>query len=511
MKRMIRFSGSLRRAALAASLTATLGGWMTAGAQHDGEPVVVGSKKFTESVILGDVIAGLGRSASIPAEHRRELGGTRILWEALVAGDIDVYPDYTGTIIQEILSDRPIHDLSDLEAELESFGLGMTRSLGFNNTYALGMRRDRAGALGIRSISNLIGRPDLVFGFSNEFMDREDGWPGLQRTYRLPQEDVRGLDHDLAYRGVVDGVLDVIDLYTTDAEIEAYDLVALDDDRGHFPEYRAVILYRRDLSERYPTMIDAMRRLEGVISERRMVALNAGVKIDGVPEQVVAARFLGETMGIELAVRVSTLSERLWQRTAEHLLLVVVSLFFAVLVALPLGVVAHRHEKLGAVIIGVVGVIFTIPSLALLVFMIPLLGIGAGPAMVALFLYSLLPIVRNTHAGLQEIPLPVRESALALGVSKSFRLRHIELPMASGTILAGIKTAAVINIGTATLGALIGAGGYGQPILTGIRLNDVALILEGAVPAALLAVVAQAAFGLAERFLVPKGLRLDTK
>jgi osmoprotectant transport system permease protein len=282
----------------------------------------------------------------------------------------------------------------------------------------------------------------------------------------------------------------------------------LEDDRNHFPEYRAVVLYRSELKQQRPELVSALRSLEGVISERRMAAMNARTKIDGVSESTVAADFLSETLGIEVAVEARSRTRRVWDRTIEHLILVLVSLFFAIVVAVPLGIVAYRRERLGSLIIGTVGVIFTIPSLALLVFMIPILGIGAGPAMVALFLYSLLPIVRNTHAGLTEMSLPVRESAMALGLSPGFRLRHVELPIASGTILAGVKTAAVINIGTATLGALIGAGGYGQPILTGIRLNDVGLILEGAVPAALLAIAAQAAFSFAERWVVPKGLRL---
>ena len=157
------------------------------------------------------------------------------------------------------------------------------------------------------------------------------------------------------------------------------------------------------------------------------------------------------------------------------------------------------------------GVIQTIPSLALIVFMIPLLGIGNVPAIVALFLYSLLPIVRNTHTGLKDIPTPVRESAEALGLPRGARLRLVELPMAARSILSGIKTSAVINVGTATLGALIGAGGYGQPILTGIRLNNLELILEGAVPAALLALGVQGAFDLLELILVPKGLRMVRK
>ena len=140
--------------------------------------------------------------------------------------------------------------------------------------------------------------------------------------------------------------------------------------------------------------------------------------------------------------------------------------------------------------------------------MIRPLGIGATPAIVALFLYSLLPIVRNTHAGLAGIPAPLRESAAALGLPLSRPLRLVELPLAAGSILAGIKTAAVINIGTATLGALIGAGGYGEPILTGIRLDNFSLILEGAVPAALLALLVQAGFELVERRLLRPAPRL---
>ena len=180
----------------------------------------------------------------------------------------------------------------------------------------------------------------------------------------------------------------------------------------------------------------------------------------------------------------------------------------AIVVAIPLGVVAARRPRLGSGILAVAGVIQTIPSLALLVFLIPWLGLGAEPALVALFLYSLLPIIRNTATGLRDIPPSLRESAEALGLPPMARLVQIELPMASRSILAGIKTAAVINVGTATIGALIGAGGFGQPILTGIRRDDLAMILqEGAIPAALLALTVQGAFDLAERFLVPRGLR----
>ncbi|MFV1980298.1 MAG: glycine betaine ABC transporter substrate-binding protein [Rhodothermia bacterium] len=482
---------------------------MVAMGQTDPDRVlVVGSKKFTENVILGELVKSSIQSNGISCEHRAEVGGTRILWEALKRGEIDAYVDYTGTIRLEILAGESVESDDDLAEALERHGVSMSRPLGFNNTYALGMRRDRAGELGIRSISNLIGHPELVLGFSNEFMDREDGWPGLRRAYGLKNGDVRGLDHDLAYRGVKDGALDVLDVYTTDAEIEYYDLVALQDDRGHFPSYEAVVLYRSELEDSAPRAVEAIERLAGLISERRMVAMNAAARIDGTPEAIVARNFLAEMLQIEVPVEQESRFDRMTARTGEHLILVLISLVFAILVAVPLGVAAFRSPRSGSVILAFVGVIYTIPSLALLVFMIPLFGIGAGPAMVALFLYSLLPIVRNTHAGLVEIPASVRESAIALGLSEWFRLRRIDLPMASGTILAGIKTAAVINIGTATLGALIGAGGYGQPILTGIRLDDVGLILEGAVPAAILAVLAQLLFGMAGRIVIPRGLRI---
>jgi len=380
--------------------------------------------------------------------------------------------------------------------------------LGFQNTYALGMREKKALELGIRRISDLVRHPDLVFRFSNEFMDRGDGWPSLRHRYDLPQRNARGLEHDLAYRGIESGAIDLIDLYSTDAEIAYYGLRTLEDDRDHFPRYEAVWLYRTDLEERAPEAIRALARVAGRIDAADMIAMNSRVKLDDEPERIVAAAFLNETLGASIHADVESALERFLRHSGEHLALVAISLSAAIALAIPLGIVAAKHKRLGRLILGVTGVIQTIPALALLVFMIPLLGIGGPPAVVALFLYSLLPIVRNTYAALIGIPLALREAALALGLPSSARLRHIELPMAMPSILAGIKTSAVINVGAATLGALIGAGGYGQPILTGIRLDDVGLILEGAIPAAGLALLVQGFFDLTERIAVPKGLRL---
>jgi osmoprotectant transport system permease protein len=187
--------------------------------------------------------------------------------------------------------------------------------------------------------------------------------------------------------------------------------------------------------------------------------------------------------------------------------MVLVAVAAAVARGVPHGIRSTRSAAAGHLLLGATGVVQTIPALALLVFMIPLLGIGARPAIAALFLYGLLPIVRNTHAGLTGLSPELRESADSLGLPLSARLWRIDLPLATPSILAGIRTSAVITVGTATLGALIGAGGFGQPILAGIRLASVPLTMEGAIPAALLALVIDGSFGLAERVVLPRGLR----
>ena len=483
-------------------------------------PVVIGSKKFTESVILAEIAGMLVAQGGSAVELKAELGGTRILFEALRRGEIDIYPEYTGTITQEILADRQLETDAQLRAALAELGIAMTAPLGFNNTYAIGMRPEHADELGIAAISDLVGHPSLRFGFTAEFMERGDGWPALRGRYRLPQQHVRGLDHDLALRALADGGIDATDLYSTDAAIAAYGFRVLDDDRRHFPRYDAVFLYRAELGDRAPAVVEALDSLAGTIDEPRMIQMNSQAVAAGASEAAVAARFIGEQLDMVVAVPVpATLVGRQAGWLGEHLFMVGISLVLAIAVAVPLGVVAARYAKAGHVILGLAGMIQTVPALALLVLLMPLpwpreagrpdvLGLGTETAIVALFLYSLLPIVRNTHAGLRGISPAIRESAEALGLSVWSKLTRIEMPLASPTILAGIKTAAVMNIGFATLGALIGAGGYGQPILTGIRRYDFGLILEGAVPAAVLALSAQVIFDLAERAVVPRGLRL---
>src|SRR6266498_679440 len=468
-------------------------------------PVVVGSKKFTESYVLGEIAKRTLNDAGIPSEHRQGMGGTIILWQALRGGQIDAYPEYTGTIAQEILkTDRKL-SLNEIREALAELGVGMTESLGFNNTYALVMRRSEAERLGLHKISDLRNHPELKIGLTHEFLDRQDGWQPLRTRYALPQQNVIGIDHALGYAALKNGSIDVKDAYSTDAKIAEYNLITLEDDLQFFPRYDAVFLYRVSLPA---STLTALRKLEGTLDETRMIQLNAEAERTRNYARAADLYFQGGTGSATFA------GESFWHKltrwTLRHLELAGFSLLLAVIVGIPLGIIASRGGPTGHSILGFASVVQTIPSLALLALLVPVpfFGISVRTAIAALFLYGLLPIVRNTASGLQDIPRALRESAIALGLSPMVRLWEIYLPMASRSILSGIKTSAVINVGTATLAALIGAGGLGEPILSGLDLNDHVTILEGAIPAALLALLVQWFFDLLDRVLIPKGLRL---
>ncbi len=470
------------------------------------KPVVIGSKKFTESYVLGEIAKRSLIEAGISAEHRQGMGGTIILWEALRSGQIDAYPEYTGTITQEILKRGDELTFEQIANELGKAGIGMTEPLGFNNTYALVMLRSRAEKLGLRTISDLKNHPELKFGLTHEFLDRQDGWRPLAQHYQLNPQNVIGIDHALGYGALGKGSIDVKDAYSTDAKISENDLVVLEDDRQFFPQYKAVFLFRYAL----PTpAIEALRKLEGTIDEAKMTRLNAGAERTKNYARAASLYFDSNTTST-VWTGGESFPHKLARWTARHLELAGFSLLLSVLVGIPLGIWASRGGAIGHVILGFAGIVQTVPSLALLALLVPLpfFGISVRTAITALFLYGLLPIVRNTATGLQDIPRALRESAIALGLSPAARLWQIHLPMASRSILAGIKTSAVINVGTATLAALIGAGGLGEPILSGLNLNDHATILQGAIPAAVLALLVQSLFDLLDRVLIPKGLRL---
>jgi osmoprotectant transport system permease protein len=481
----------------------------------------VGSKRFTESYILGEIIRqtaqGPGATAAV---HQRGLGNTAILLNALESRSIDVYPEYTGTIAREILKLPDVPPLAELNARLAPRGLAVAVPLGFNNSYALAMRSSDAQAKSVRRISDLKQHPELRLGLSQEFLGRADGWPNLARAYGLSFAPPRGLDHGLAYEAIAGGQVDVIDIYTTDAKLDKYQLTVLADDVGFFPRYDAVLLYRADVPARFPKGWAALSRLEGRLDDAAMRRLNAAAELDGKDFAAIASAWLSAPSGQARSTTPasdSTMQATLWQRlfapdfgrlALEHVGLVFAALAASCAIGIPLGLLAARRRPTATAIFGVTGIIQTIPSLALLAFLIPLTGrIGLVPAFIALTLYALLPIVRNTQVGLTQIPREMIQAAKSLGLRPSAIMWNIELPLAMPTLLAGIKTSAVVNVGTATIAAFIGAGGFGERIVTGLALNDQTMLLAGAIPVALLALAVQGAFELLEKGIVPAALR----
>ncbi len=475
---------------------------LAAPAAH-GEPIVVASKNFNESYILGEMAAQLLEHAGFAVERRFGLGGTLVCFRALVAGEVDLYVEYTGTLSQAILNLPAEANLARLRQAMAERGLQVLPPLGFDNTYALVMKRHRAEALGIDAIDDLAAHTQLRVVLSHEFLERSDGWPGLSAAYGLDLP-VGGIEHGLAYQALEQGTIDVTDAYSTDGEVERYDLTVLEDTRGFFPEYRAVPLVREDLPVQ---AVRALQPLAGRLDDATMQALNAAVVFEGRSFVEVANGFLAAEGLVETREAGGVLWRALWRNTLQHLKLTVAALAASVVVALTLGLAVFRHRWLARGVVYGCGLLQTIPSIALLALMIPLLGIGPVPAIVALFLYSLLPTLRNTIAALTTVDPTLLRVAEAMGMTRAQQLRYVQVPLSLPTMLAGIRTAAVISIGTATLAAFIGAGGLGDPIVTGLALNDTGLILQGAVPAALLAIATELAFEGLERAVLPGHLR----
>lgn len=474
------------------------------------EPLRIGSKRFTESYILAEVLAQTVRAddPSADVEIRQGLGNTAIVHAALKAGSIDVYPEYLGTIEREILGHATTGaPLDQLQAELRPLGLAIGVPLGFNNGYALAMRSAQARELGLTALSQLKGQPGLKLGLSNEFLGRTDGWPGLSKRYALPQAPT-GLDHGLAYRALADAQIDVTDVYTTDAQIAALDLTVLADDGHFFPRYDAVLLYRADLPQRHPRAWAALQTLRGRIDETAMIAMNAQAEVKRQPFDAIAREFLADHVRASPPSSIATepVKSGLWTRltgpdlarlTGQHLALVLGAVALATLVGVPLAVALHPWPRWREALLAVCALLQTVPSLAMLALLIWAMNrIGPVPALVALTLYALLPVLRNCTVGLSEVPEGLSTAAKALGLTRGQVLRSVQLPLALPVMLAGLRTATSLSVGTATMAAFIGAGGYGERIVTGLALNDQTLLLAGALPAAALALLFEGVFGL---------------
>lgn len=469
--------------------------------------LVIGSKSFTESYVMAEIAAQIAESiGEADVERRFGLGQTGIAYEAMRNGKIDLYPEYTGTVAQAILKNPSLHSHADLSAALKPLHILLGEPLGFSNTYALAVKESTARKLNLSRLSDLTQHPSLRAGLSHEFIEREDCYPRLKKIYGFQFTNLMGLAHSLSYDAVEKGEVDLIDIYSTDSKIVKYRLKVLEDDKHAFPEYQGVFLGRTDLPERLPRTWEALQNLRGKFTEAQMIQLNGQVELERRTFAEVAAGFLANaSMVTETKIEPK---KREWVAlTAQHLYLVVVSLFASLMIGLPLGIAGRYYPWLGQVILFLTGVVQTIPSLALLCFLIPVFGIGNTPALVALFLYGLLPVVRGAFLGFQQIDPKLQEVARALGLSPAQRLFKVQLPLAMPAMVSGAKVSAIISVGNATLAALIGAGGYGVPIVAGLALNDMSMVLKGAVPAAVMALFVHAAFEVMERVVVSKGLR----
>ena len=485
-----------------------------------GRPIIVASKPFGESYVLAEMFAQILEAHGFPVERQPGLGATELAFEALRTGAIDVYPEYTGTGLTAILHEQPVADpreaFARVAAEFERrWGIRWLPPLGFENTYAIAVRRETAERLGLRTLSDLErAAPGLTAGLTPDFIGRPDGLPGIAGAYGIRFKAVHALGPAVKYQALAAGKVDVIDGYATDGLIARYDLVVLADDRRFFPPYQAAALVGPRLPREAPRAVVALEALSGRITEAMMRRLNRRVEVDNEPIARVAAGALGELglsaggaetearrtparqpLGAYLVAQAPTLL----RLTLRHLLLVGISLAAAVLLAVPLGLLLERTPRAAEGTIRAVGLLQTIPGIALLAFMIPLLGIGVVPALVALFLYSLYPILRNTYTGVRNADPDAVSAALAIGMTPGQVLRYVRLPLAAPVIMAGIRTAAVIDVGTATLAAFIGAGGLGDPIVAGLSLSDTRMILSGAIPAALLALAVDGGLGVVEK------------
>ena len=359
------------------------------------KPVLtIGSKRFTESYVLGEVLAQTARKAGEAAVvHKQGLGSTGIVYEALLHGQIDVYPEYTGTISQDILKSKTALSLEQINAQLAPSGLAAGVPLGFNDTYAFAMRESDAKRLGIATISDMAKHPDLRLGLDHEFIQRPDCWAGAKAAYDLPFGAPQGFDHALAfYTALSQGSIDVMDVYTTDANIAKLHGCGYFVTISKFfpPPTMPSCCTARTLPSRLPKTWAAIGKLQGTISADRMSQLNAYVDIDKLTYISAAQKFLSR--GTSATVKRGGLIAQIfgpdfWRLTGEHLFLVFVSLFFAILVGIPLGVLSFRSPGTGRTILTTTGLIQTIPSIALLVFLLAAHWSHAGPlpAVIALF------------------------------------------------------------------------------------------------------------------------------
>ncbi|WP_249435920.1 glycine betaine ABC transporter substrate-binding protein [Paenibacillus sp. Marseille-Q4541] len=286
--------------AMVLATTLLLGACMSSNNQaKDGDTITVGSKNFTENVVLAHMLALLIEDKTdIKVNRQINLGGSNVVWSALKNNEIQLYPEYTGTIVanyyqQETGSSEDT--LAKSRELVEGDQLKFLEPYGINNTYTLAVTKETADKHNLKTFSDLAKvSKDMVLGVEFEFLDRDDGYPGIQNLYGMDFKEKKGMDHGIMYRSIEAGETDVTNAYATDAQIQVHDLVILQDDKEFFPPYDASTLIRQDTLEQYPELEEVLNQLSGVLKEEDMQKLNAQVDVDALLEEDVARNYLVE-------------------------------------------------------------------------------------------------------------------------------------------------------------------------------------------------------------------------
>ena len=487
--------------------------------------IQLAGKAFTESNVLMELMAQMIEAhTELTVERTPSINGSQLTAAALLADEIDIYAEYTGTAWYNQMARTdpcsPLHCFSEMAQYAEQhWGARVMSPFGFNNTYAIAVRRPLAEERNLRTISDLKRLGDgLRIALSHEFLARPDGWPGLAETYGLEHVGTVGVEHAIVYDALLSGTLDVVEVYSTDGKLDNPEIVLLKDDLNYFPPYHAVPVVRTEIYNDYPEVVRALELLAWSLSDLEMSRLNrlteeSGGDFSGVASTFLRARgLIGETDGdlstgpssLSFKIDASLIARQAWR----HLLLTLMAVLLACAFALPVAMLLVFHPRHAGWVIGTTSTFQTIPGLALLAILVatPAMGLGMVTAITAIWVYALLPILRNAYVGLTEVDLQLLDVATALGMTPGQVLRFIRIPLAVPTIMAGVRTATVISVGVTTLAAFVGAGGLGELILTGLQLTNRTLILSGALPAALMALIIDRILAGAQTWLAPGGL-----
>lgn len=475
------------------------------------DKIRIGSRDFPESVLVAEILStSIEKFTDYKVDRKFHLGGVKVCLAAMQSNNLDIYPDYTGSLIHNVLGehDRNQYLVNYIKMALnEKYDFSITESLGFENSFVLAVRKSFAKKYNLETLSDLASllssnkelAQNIRVAFKHSFLKRPDGYKMLQDIYAFDFQKLMALEYNIAYQNLKENRIDVIDAFSTDSRLKDPELTALKDDRNALIPYSSVYVYRNKLKQNFPEIMKIQKLLDESLTNEKMLELNSRIEA-GEPYKQVAESFIAELehepgfLDLSDDASLSFWQKRLKQDLPllakaflQHLRLAAVASLLASFIGIFIGIFISYRKKLAKLVLGFISVTQTIPSLALLALLIPFVGLGFYPAVIALFIYALLPVIQNTYTGITTIPYKYIELANAIALKESQILFRVKLPMALSFILAGVRTSIVICIGTATLATFVGAGGLGDLIKAGIDLNSNYMIALGAVPAALLA------------------------